>query len=194
MGPPSRPTSSSHWASQLSPCAQSFQRGYSLPPILNTGGASYANSDQVGASDLSLLLGGVVHYALLNDTSYSLPLPIQLRWDHSLFGGRECPSIPDVWTYSSTTEARAMQAPSSSRLPASWPSCSQSSGASSSRATSSASRSQPIYSEWMGLNGGGEDFGLILRASVFSTSSFFGGQFPWLKFTSFCLPFLVPFG
>ena len=43
--------------------------------------------------------------------------------------------------------------------------------------------------------GGGEDFVLVLRASVFSTSLFFGRQFPWrLKFTSFCLPFLVPFG
>ena len=45
-----------------------------------------------------------------------------------------------------------------------------------------------------GLKRGGEDFVLVLRASVFSTSLFFGRQFPWMKFTSFCLPFLVPFG
>jgi hypothetical protein len=144
-GPPSRPTSSSHWASQLSPYAQSFQQGYSLPPILNTGGASYATSDEVGKSNLSLSLGGVVQYALLNDTSYSLPLPIQLCWVHCLFGGRECPSIPNVWTYTSTTEAHATQSPSSSRLPSLWPSGSQSNGASSSRAAKSTPCSQPIY-------------------------------------------------
>jgi hypothetical protein len=45
-----------------------------------------------------------------------------------------------------------------------------------------------------GLKRGGEDFVLVLQASVFSTSSFFGSQFPWLKFTSFCLPFKVSFG
>jgi hypothetical protein len=144
-GPPSRLTSLLHWALQLSPCAQSFRQGYSLPPILDTGGASYATSDEVGKSDLSLSLGGVVHYALLNDTSYSLPIPIQLCWVHSLFGGRECPSIPNVWTYTSTAEAHTTQAPSSSRLPSPWPLGSQSTRASSSRAAKSTPRSQPIY-------------------------------------------------
>jgi hypothetical protein len=101
-------------------------------------------------------LGGVVYYA--HDTSYSLPLPIQLRWDYNLFGGRECPPIPTVWTYSSTAEAHATQA-SSSPLPSSWPSCYQPRRASYLQPTSSASRSQPIYlewTEWMGLNGVGE--------------------------------------
>jgi hypothetical protein len=189
-----RPTSSLHWASQLSPCAQSFQRGYSLPPILNTGGASYANSDEVGMSDLSLLLGGVVHYALLNNTSYSLPLPIQLHWVHSLFGGRECPSIPNVWTYSSTVEAHATQAPSSLSLPLPWPSGSQSTEAPSSRAAISALGSQPIYCEWMGLGGG---------IVVLTSAHFFWISVLWksywetcflTKFASSGVPCLVSFG
>jgi hypothetical protein len=139
------PTLPLHWSMQHPSRAQFFCRGGSHPPRTFAGGASYANSDEVGASDLSLLLGGVVHYALLNGTSYSLPLPIQPRWVHSLFGGRECPSIPNVLTYSSTAEAHTTQAPSSSCLPPPWPSGSQSTGASSLRAVTSAPRSQPIY-------------------------------------------------
>jgi len=81
-------------------------------------------------------------------------------------------------------EAHATQTTSSSYMPASWPLCSQSSGASSLRATSLASRSslratslalrsQPIYSWWMGLSWGGRRFlFLILRdsLSLFSSS------------------------
>jgi hypothetical protein len=55
-----RPTSLLHWTTQPSLSAQSFQRGSSLPPLFNAGGASNANYDQVGASDLTLLLGSVV--------------------------------------------------------------------------------------------------------------------------------------
>ncbi len=152
------PTLPLHWSTRHPLRAQFFRRGGSHPPKTFARGAFYANSDEVGTSNLSLSLGGVVHYALLNDTSYSLPLPIQPRWVHSLFSGRECPSIPNVWTYSSTAEAHATQAPSSSHLPSPWPSGSQSTGAPSLREATLAPGSQPIYCEWMGLSGGGDNF------------------------------------
>jgi hypothetical protein len=140
-----------NWPTQWSTSAQSSGRGHAHPPILNTGGASYTNSYQVGTSEHSLSLGGVVHSA--HGTSYSVPLP-------SLFGGRECSPIPTVWTYSPTVDVHTTQA-SSSRLPSSWPLCYQPSGASYLRPMSSALRSQPIYlewTEWMGLNGAGRGF------------------------------------
>jgi hypothetical protein len=67
------PTLSPHWMMQSSLRAQSFQQGTFLPPLLNTGGASYANYDQVGISKLNLLLGGVLTYTLLDNTAYFLP-------------------------------------------------------------------------------------------------------------------------
>ncbi len=109
----------------------------SVPPGVgpqgpNAGWASYASFDHVGASDLTLSLGGVINYALLDGTAYSLP---------PTFYFSEEATYPF-----STTEAHSTQATSLSCTPASWPTCSQSSGASSLRVTSSASRSQPIYS------------------------------------------------
>jgi hypothetical protein len=64
---------------QQSLSAQSSRRGPSLPPLFNAGGASDTNYDHVGTSDLTLLLGGVIIYALLDNTAYSLPPTLYLQ-------------------------------------------------------------------------------------------------------------------
>ncbi len=84
-------------------------------------------------------------------------------------------------------------------LPMSCPLCSQSRGTSFLRIMSSASRSQPIYSWWMGLSGGGgfccflffwRHLGDSIASLFFwrhiSGDNFLGGRLP-----SFCLPFLL---
>ena len=43
-------------------------------------GASYASFDHIGASDLTLSLGGVINYALLDGTTYSLPPTLYFSW------------------------------------------------------------------------------------------------------------------
>jgi hypothetical protein len=69
------PTSPSHWSTQHPSRAQLFRRGGSHPPRTFAGGASNANfNHHLGASNLALLLGGVVTYARLKDTTYSLPV------------------------------------------------------------------------------------------------------------------------
>jgi hypothetical protein len=73
-------------------------------------------------------------------------------------------------------EALTTKAPSLSCLPTSWPTGSQSTGAPSLRAATSAPRSQPIYSSWLGL--GGWEGILLLLAHL---EALFWRQFSWLK-------------
>jgi hypothetical protein len=67
---PTHPTSPSHWMSQPSSRAQSYQRGSSLPPSTNVGGdfnANFGSTDLVGACDFYSLLGigkGKLSYSL----------------------------------------------------------------------------------------------------------------------------------
>ena len=49
------------------------------------GGASYASFDHVGANDLTLSLGGVINYALLDGTTYSLPPTLYFSWQRGTF-------------------------------------------------------------------------------------------------------------
>jgi hypothetical protein len=63
-------TSPSHWTSQPSLRAQSYQRGSSLPPSTNVGGdfnTNFGSTDLVGACDFYSLLGigkGKLSYSL----------------------------------------------------------------------------------------------------------------------------------
>jgi hypothetical protein len=50
------------------------------PPTPNAGGSSYASFDHVGASDLTLSLGGVINYTLLDGTASSLPPTLYFSW------------------------------------------------------------------------------------------------------------------
>jgi hypothetical protein len=67
---PTRPTLPSHWTSQPSLRAQSYQRGSSLPPSINVGGdfnADFGSTNLVGACNFYSLLGigkGKLSYSL----------------------------------------------------------------------------------------------------------------------------------
>ena len=92
-----------------------------------------------------------------------------------------------------------------------WPTGSQSTGAPSLRAATSAPRSQPIYCAWMGLRGDGEfccflffwrHAGILLLPVLLETlggfllllvllEALFGRQFSWWKVTFFLSSFLL---
>jgi hypothetical protein len=54
--------------------------GPTLPPTPNAGWASYTNFYHVGTSDLTLSHGGVINYALLDGTAYSIPPTFYFSW------------------------------------------------------------------------------------------------------------------
>jgi hypothetical protein len=103
----------------------------------------------------------------------------------SIFRGRDCPSILCWWSDSTTTEAHATQALTSSHLPMSWPLGSRCTGAPSLRPATLVLHIQPIYFEWMGLSGRGGihllkrwGFSCLLLLLVF-LEALYGRQFSW---------------
>jgi hypothetical protein len=74
-GTPMPPTLSLHWLTQPSSSPQSSRQGTILPPLTNTGGASYTNHNihHIVTSNLTSLLTSIIVYNLLNSILYSLP-------------------------------------------------------------------------------------------------------------------------